>query len=48
MDKLYSGLTQEENITLKATDQTIKFLLDYSKAIHFENFNDLQIRMIKN
>lgn len=48
MDKLYSELTQEENITLKATHQTIKFLLDYSKAIHFEDFKNLEIRMIKN
>ena len=48
MDKLYSDLTQEENITLKATHQTIKFLLDYSKAIHFEDFKNLEIRMIKN
>ena len=48
MDELYSQLTHQEEITLKATHQTIKFLLDYSKAIHFENFNNLEIRMIKN
>jgi hypothetical protein len=48
MDKLYSELTQDENITLKATHQTIKFLLDYSKATCFENFNNLEIRIIKN
>mgnify|MGYP001315999421 FL=1 len=48
MNELYSQLTHQEEITLKATHQTIKFLLDYSKAIHFENFNNLEIRMIKN
>lgn len=48
MNELYSELTHQEEITLKATHQTIKFLLDYSKAIHFENFNNLEIRMIKN
>ena len=48
MNELYYQLTHQEEITLKATHQTIKFLLDYSKAIHFENFNNLEIRMIKN
>ena len=48
MNELYSELTHQDEITLKATNQTIKFLLDYSKAIHFENFNNLEIRMMKN
>ena len=48
MNELYSKLTQQNDITLKANNQTIKFLLDYSKAVHFENFNNLEIRMIKN
>lgn len=48
MNELYSELTQQNDITLKASNQTIKFLLDYSKAVHFENFNNLDIKMIKN
>ena len=48
MNELYSELTQQNDITLKATNQTIKFLLDYSKTVHFENLNNLEIKIIKN
>ena len=48
MNELYSELTQQDDITLKAKNQTIKFLVDYSRAVHFENFSNLEIRMFKN
>ena len=48
MNELYSELTQQNDITLKANNQTVKLLLDYSKAVHFENFSSLEIRIIKN
>lgn len=48
MDELYSELTQQQDIKFKAKDQTIKFLISYSKAFHTAKYSDMEVDFLMN
>lgn len=48
MAKLYSKKTLKQNIELKPKEETIKFLLNYSKALSVINCNNLKFEALLN
>lgn len=48
MAKLYSKKTQKHNFELNPKEETIKFLLDYSKALSVINCNNLKFEALLN
>jgi len=48
MAKLYSKKNLNQNFELKPKEETIKFLLDYSKALSVINYNNLKFEALLN
>lgn len=47
MEKIYSGHQEKCNLT-KASTETIRFLLNYSKSLHIVEHNTLKFESILN
>lgn len=48
MAKLYSRKTSKSNINLGPKDETVNFILNYSKALSVLKYNDLKFETLLN
>ncbi len=48
MAKIYSNASQKKNLNLMPKDETISFLLNYSKALSVIDYNKLKFEALLN
>lgn len=48
MAKLYSKKTSQFNLNLNPKDETVNFILNYSKALSVLKYNDLKFETLLN